>query len=434
MTERLADVSIDRDGEDLIFRLSPGPRIKAALAWLLHFPAANETAKSIAAQSDGAPAAKAPGVLASKIDGRADRYATPERDARDREIAAYYAAGNSQRDCRKRFGCNQRRVEAALDRTGTAIRSSGRRKGQARPAPVVIDNSDVDRLDQQIRRLYLEQLLSPAQIGDRLDPKLPGWKVEQRLGAMKVPRRSPSEAAKLRWAQRVADGSSQSDQQPKPRPAGQAEPQQTAPAKPHAHQPSQHPTSARADAARNKRNGLTRESEAEIARRYVDELVGVSALAAEFTGGDVAKVRQVLTERGVALRTAAQQKSIGRQEGQARRAAGRAFEPKLPPAPVPADAPRKLVKLAELRQVEEKAKTGSDAVKALRRRAIEADRKRRVAAAGQPLTATVLRDAVQQYFDNGGEIIEVVTEKAPYSGGVPVGLSARANRGLGRRS
>lgn len=106
MAERLADVSIDADGDEFVFRVRPGDRLKRALAFLLSLPSPD-------AEKRDTPAPTSPqAVNGAQPKPSLRRFGVAE----DLAIAADYRDGLSIPDLVKKHGGTQTSVGAALDR------------------------------------------------------------------------------------------------------------------------------------------------------------------------------------------------------------------------------------------------------------------------------------------------------------------------------
>lgn len=114
MAERLADVSIDADGEELVFRVTPGGRLKAALSWLFTFPASPEAEKM-----DTPPPASPQAANGAQPKPSLRRFGVAE----DLAIAADYRDGFSIPELVKKHGGTQTSIGAALDRERVVRRS-----------------------------------------------------------------------------------------------------------------------------------------------------------------------------------------------------------------------------------------------------------------------------------------------------------------------
>lgn len=268
MAERLADVIIDADGEELVFRVTPGGRLKAALGWLFSFPASPE------AEKRDTPAPASPQAAnGAKPKPSLRRFGVAE----DLLIAADYRAGLSIPDLVKKHGGTQTAIGAALDREQVVRRTGSealklkhqqrlaqttkappapqhaasprddKTREKAAPLPARSDNRTSEKTDapgnkrntatraslglsdpatrgREIERLYLEERLSPNTIAAQLTERghaISDTGVIKTLKARKVPIRGKREAQELSRLERglpVHRQDVRADKLPKPKP------------------------------------------------------------------------------------------------------------------------------------------------------------------------------------------------------------------------
>jgi hypothetical protein len=247
MAERLADVSIDADGDEFVFRVRPGDRLKRALAFLLSLSSPDAEKRDTPA---AAPAANYHAANGAQPKPSLRRF-TPDDDKAI--AAAYLSDGLSIPDLVKKFGGTQGSIGAALDRERVVRRSTSEslrlahkmRKAKTTAAPpdgidaaaprpaetrenaaplsgrtderpdektaapgngrntatrASLGLSDPATRGREIERLYLEERLSPnsiaAQLTERGHP-ISDTAVLKTLKARKVPIRGKKEAQEL---------------------------------------------------------------------------------------------------------------------------------------------------------------------------------------------------------------------------------------------
>lgn len=396
--KRLADVSIDADGDDLVFRVRLPDRLRSLVS------------SFVALASGDAPKREAAPAVA--ID--------PATKARDEAIAAGYRdEGLSFKQCREKFGCSQKRLQAALKREGVKSRTGGEgqrlvwaAKGKVPlPPRPGVDTSAAAAQDAAIKARYLDDQMSVPQVAASFEPKLSQELVRRSLQRQKVRMRTASQAAELRWAKR--DNGLNAD------PAKALQPAQIPEKAPPSHSPPAKLTAEKPTAPSNKSNAPIardlRDRDAEIERRYVDELESVTSLAAVFFNGNQAAVRSMLEARGVKLRSRSEAGRIAwdRREKAAREV--RPYTPKPKPLAIPNDAPREQVALGEGAGPELKRKgkwgAGAEVIKAQTTTILKQRKKLH-------LTPEDQQRLVEEHFAKGGAI--KVVPPAPAFGADPV--------------
>lgn len=351
--ERLADISIDADGEDLVFRVRPGDRFKTAIARFFSLPASSPAEKRdthIDASEAVAP------------QRRPNQYSAPDPQAQaelDAAISAHYIAGHSQDECRRRFNVGWGRVADALNRTDTPRRAPGLHtaKAMARsPAPPQ-NSTPIAKPTQS------QPAKQSGQIADAPDNKGNAATRAKPIGM------SPHQATRLE------------------------------------------------------------ERNAEIERLYVEEEQSGGQIA-EMFGVSAKQVRQVLRDRGVAMRTIQQAQQLRAPDARYRELMRREkIKPK--PIEIPEDAPRVEVPIGELvaqdeaRKAELSGKRGKDVMKET---GLKVSHQKRRAESRGPLTDADRAAMVKQFFAEGGAVT-VIKSPAPKPGTNPVGVGGARGRG-----
>jgi hypothetical protein len=177
---------------------------------------------------------------------------------------------------------------------------------------------------------------------------------------------------------------------------------------------------------------LVRSGATDIAARddEIERLYCIEQLSANQVDYDLrlspGTTKRVLVGRGVALRTISEAAKLRHAQNAVRRdgylASG---APKLKPVEVPKNAPRKVVKLEELRPVERldaPKRTGREAVKFNKDRTYKIVRQKQAAARREPMTTQDLQDAVKRFFEKGGEITEIKTAPIEQTARPAVGM------------
>lgn len=365
--KRIADVSIDTDGDEFVLRVRPGDALRDRLAFFL--------GPKICAPVD-----------------RVDQQHATLPDANAKKEAAAAAPSNV-----------------------TAEGRSRRRRG---PPPALSDQHDAE-----IRRRFVNQ--SPAEIAQALG--LPNWQVEKRCAALGL-RRSPSDAAKLRWQRRRADQKANATNATGPcEGATRADLPRNSEVEPKPDRPAQtakavDPPKPLRDQSKEERARERGERNAEMKRLYAEEELS-SAQIGEIYGLDPKTVRNILKADGVPMRTASQAQRV------------RSPPPppmKLRPSEIPADAPRQRVKLADIRAAEREERANDrpgDGVRRLREEGRRITRQKLSGMAGEPLTSDSVAAAVERYVAGGGKITEIETAKIEQAKRPAVGMSGSRSGG-----
>ena len=415
--KRLADVTIDADGDDLVFRVRLPDRLRSLVSSFVAFASGHEPTKAAAPARDIDPATK----------------------ARDVAIAnAYRDEGLSIAQCRKRFNCSQKRVQAAFRREAVTTRKDGEgqrmswaAKGK-RPMPPIpgVDTSAAAAQDEAIRTRYLFDEMSVPEVAASFEPNLSHELVRRSLKRQNVHMRSASQAALIRWAKR--DRAENSDPPPSPPPVQIAEKPAPAPRLP-AERPAK-----KTDAPSNKSNApharAPRSETADIVHRYVEALESVTSLAAVYFNGDAGKVKALLTGQGIAIRSKSESQRIAWDRRDKATRQVRPYAPKPKPLAIPEDAPRVSVALGDGEgpapeyklQRKGRGKAGADVIKA--RTAILLKQRQKL-----DLTPAEQQRLIDEHFAKGGGI--KVAPSAPAFGADPVksaigtGVGVRRTRG-----
>lgn len=363
---RLADIQVDLDDRALVCRVRLGDQVLGALQKFLAMTPATAPigpAKSIAIKT------------------------------RDEAIANGYRNGASIKDLQKTHHCSQQRVYEAFAREGVEIRADTRLMLRTYSADVELE----------IAKEYLAGA-STVMLADKFGGTQTS--IAAALDRQNVPRRSASEAIKLKWAQRRA--------------AGGAEPQKSEvkatapapPAKPPTAPQTAKPRATDATASRASPGDAKGQRDAEIKRLYVEEELSTGTIGAMFDLTPRA-VADALGRQKVTLRTRSQAAQLlHRQRMERGDFKPKNHRPYVKPTPldIPADAPRKTVRLADALKEREppggKVK-GKEILKASLARKRRDDKLRKA----PPLSAQEQQEAVKRFFEKGGQITEIESPK-----------------------
>jgi hypothetical protein len=416
----LTDLRIGVEAGELVVRIALTDANRAALAALLQLQ---------------------PSAVAKRTGRGGDRRSLPdlppiastERDSQDGEIKRRYLEElESIPDVAFALGIGVRQVENALARLGVAKRSvpeamrakwERRRRSLIGAPPRPMRASGRRRLfsDEraaELKRRYLDDLESTTALAVAYNTT--PQTITNTLHRLGVETRSRNEAVRIANERAAPDPRSagaprraQPDAPPalerlaEPRPVKPAKDAKAKPpAKPAAPKPEDHP----------KAN--------EIVRLYVDEECSIPGIV-EILDDELSaeRVRKILAGRGVALRGKAEAAKLRHEQIAARREA--IAKSKLPPLVVPADAPRKTVKLEHLRPIErfdQPKRKPSEALRENKDRTFKIARQKRAAAMREPATAAELQSAVSNYFDKGGAITAIESPKIDQTARPAVGL------------
>lgn len=348
-----------------------------------------------------------------------------ERDAQDREIARRYVDElESIPDIAHALGCGATTIETALDRAGVMRRTTQeamaakweRRRRGLGGAPQrhhrggqEVKRALTDEQAAEAKRLYVDELESTTVIAELFNAN--SATICNTLRRLGVTVRSRSEGQRIIQARQRASRPAPVPPPPKPKPvkpAAKAKP----PAKPKAPPLAEHPQAN------------------EIVRLYVDEEASIHGIVEILDNAlSAGQVQRILTARGVAMRSKAQAAKARSEQEAARREVAAAA--KLPPLPVPRNAPRRKVKLEELRPVQRldaPKKTHREAIAETKARTIKIARAKRTAQLRGPASPQELQDAVKRHFENGGEIIAIESPKIDQTARPNVGTRADGRR------
>lgn len=394
--QRLADISIDLDGEEFVFRVRPDEALKTLLAKMSQFTTAHAD----------------PNVIVEI----GQRRRGPDT-RRDDEIAALYQGedGLGVSAIKKKLGLAEETIKAALKRKGVTMRNQAegcallkRQRDRANAAGAA--GQERDRLKTAVREMGL------SDVADLFD--------EQKPPALVQPADPRSAGAPLRQQSNLA---------PAPERATPEKPPISSAISPTQPPPADRTAERTLAAPHNKSNAAIARAKSgdgdEIVRRYVEDRESVVSLAAVFTGGDHAQIREVLVARGVTLRTRSETQRIAWEKLQERKAAP-PLEPKPKPLVIPANAPRKQVALSDALKAKEappeaKPKKRGEAIRELGHKI------RAHSARTKGMTPAEQQDAVAKFFAEGRVITEIQTPPAVQPPRPAVGMSD-GRRGPGR--